>query len=118
LPLLGAEPVLGRSFSKEEALQQQRVVLISYRFWQARFGGARDALDATLVLNGVPCRIIGILPADFEIARLDADVWEAHPTDPAVRGSETWFAIGRLRPGLTFDRAQAEMSAVARRLND
>ena len=118
LPLLGVQPVLGRSFSTEEAEQQQRLVLISHRFWQARFGGSHDALGATLVLNGVPSQIIGILPADFQIARFDADVWEPHTTRRSVRGGQTWFVIGRLRPGVTFDQAQAEMSAVARRLND
>ena len=118
LPLLGVRPVLGRSFSTEEAEQRQRLVLISHRFWQARFGGSNDALGATLVLNGLPCQIIGILPADFQIARLDADVWEPHTTRRSVRGPETWFVVGRLRPTVTFDQAQAEMSAIARRLND
>ena len=118
LPLLGVQPVLGRSFSTEEAEQRQRLVLISHRFWQARFGGSHDALGATLVLNGFPSQIIGILPADFQIARLDADVWEPHTTRRSVRGAETWFVVGRLRPAVTFDQAQAEMSAVARRLND
>jgi predicted permease len=118
LPLLGVLPILGRSFSTEEAEQRQRLVLISHRFWQARFGASHDALGATLVLNGFPCQIIGILPADFQIARLDADVWEPHTTRQSVRGGETWFVVGRLRPTVTFDQAQAEMSAVARRLND
>jgi predicted permease len=118
LPLLGVRPVLGRSFSTDEAEQQQRLVLISHRFWQTRFGGSQDALGATLVLNGFPHQIIGILPADFRIARLDADVWEPHTSARSVRGSETWFVVGRLRPAVTFDQAQAEMSAIARRLND
>ena len=119
LPLLGVRPVLGRSFSTEEAEQQQRLVLISHRFWQARFGGSHDALGATLVLNGFPSQIIGILPADFQIARLDADVWEPHTSRPdACAAAETWFVVGRLRPAVTFDQAQAEMSAVARHLND
>jgi predicted permease len=118
LPLLGVRPILGRSFSTEEAEQRQHLVLISHRFWQARFGGSHDALGATLVLNGFPCRIIGILPADFQIARLDADVWESHTSRQSVRGGEAWFVVGRLRPAVTFDHAQAEMSAVARRLND
>ena len=108
----------GRSFSTEEAEQRQRLVLISHRFWQARFGGSHDAIGATLVLNGFPSQIIGILPADFQIARFDADVWEPHTTHRSVRGGQTWFVIGRLRPSVTFDQAQAEMSAVARRLND
>ncbi len=118
LPLLGVRPVLGRGLSTEEAEQRQRLVLISHRFWQAQFGGSHDALGATLVLNGFPSQIIGILPADFQIARFDADVWEAHTTHRTVRGGQTWFVIGRLRPSVTFEQAQAEMSAVGRRLND
>jgi predicted permease len=118
LSLLGVQPVLGRSFSTEEAERRQRLVLISHRFWQARFGGSHDALGATIVLDGLPSQIIGILPADFRVARLDADVWEPHPSRQSVRGGETWFVIGRLRPTVAFDQAQAEMSAIARRLND
>src|SRR5688500_15906794 len=118
LPLLGVQPIIGRSFSIEEAEQRQRLVLISHRFWQARFGGSHDALGATLVLNGLPSQILGILPAAFRIGRFDADVWEPHPTHRSVRGPQTWFVIGRLRPDVTFDQAQTEMSAIARRLND
>jgi hypothetical protein len=117
-PLLGVRPALGRSFSSEEAEQRQRLVLISHDFWQARFGGSRDALGATLVLNGFPCQIIGVLPAGFQVARVVADVWESHPSRQSVRGREGWSVVGRLRPAVTFDQAQAEMSAVARGLND
>jgi predicted permease len=118
LPLLGVQPVLGRTFSSEEAAQGQRLVMISHGFWQARYGGSSDALGATLVLNGLPSQIIGILPAGFRVANTDADVWEPHATQRAVRGGQVWFVIGRLKPGVTFDQAQAEMSAVTRRLND
>ena len=118
LPLLGVQPRLGRGFSAADAGQEQRLVLISHDFWQARFGGSRDALGATLVLNGVASEIVGILPADFQIATFNADVWEPHTTEPRARGSQTWFVVARLRPGVTFEQAQAEMSAVAGRLND
>ena len=118
LALLGVQPVRGRNFSSEETDAQKRLVLISHRFWQARFGGSNDAIGATLVLNGLPSQIIGILPADFRIATLDADVWEPHTTRRGVRGGQTWFVVGRLRPTVTFDQAQTEMSAIARRLND
>ena len=118
LPLVGVGPILGRGFSNEEAEERQRVVLISHPFWQARFGGAADALGATLVLNGSPAQIVGILPPDFRIARFEADVWQAHPAHHSVRGGQTWFVIARLRPGVTVDQAQAEMSAVARRMTD
>ena len=118
LPLLGVAPVLGRSFSTEEVEQGQRLALISHRFWQARFGGSHGALGTTLVLNGLPSVIIGVLPADFQVARFDPDVWQPHSTRRSERGPQTWFVLGRLRPRVTFDQAQAEMSAVARRLND
>jgi putative ABC transport system permease protein len=118
LSLLGIHPLHGRSFSTEEADERQRLVLISHRFWQARFAGSLDALGATLVLDGHPSHIIGILPADFRITRLNADVWEPHSSRQNVRGREAWFVVGRLRPAATFEQAQAEMSAIARRLND
>jgi predicted permease len=124
LSFLGVQPLHGRSFSTEEAEQRQRLVLISHRFWQARFGGSKDAVGATVVLDGLPFQIIGILPAGFQIARLDADVWKPHTmSDDAearqsVRGGDTWFVIGRLRPTVTFRQAQAEMSGIARLVND
>ena len=118
LTLLGVQAVRGRNFSSEETEQGKRLALISHRFWQARFGGSNDALGATLVLNGFPSQIIGILPADFQIARFDADVWTPHTTRRSVRGADTWFVVGRLRPTVTFDQAQTEMSAIAGRLND
>ena len=124
LAVLGVQPVLGRSFSTDEAEQRERQVLISHRFWQARFGGSNDAIGATLVLDGLPSRIIGVLPAGFQIATVNAAVWEpltmskGWQTRHSVRGGQTWFVIGRLRPGRTFDQAQAEMSAIARRVND
>jgi putative ABC transport system permease protein len=124
LPLLGVQPVRGRSVSTVEAAEGQRLVLISHRFWQTRFGGANDAVGASLVLDGRPTRIIGILPAGFQVARLDADVWEPRAAaadrdaGSTPRGEETWFVVGRLRPQVTFDQAQAEMSAIARRVND
>jgi predicted permease len=118
VPLLGVAPALGRIFSTEETEQGQRLILISHRFWQARFAGLPDALGATLVLNGVPSTIVGVLPAGFQVARFDADVWQPQTASRGVRGPQTWWVIGRLRAGATFDQAQAEMSAVARRLND
>ena len=118
LPLLGVQPLLGRSFSSEEAEQEQRLVMISDRFWQARFAGSPAALGATLVVNGSPSQIVGILPADFQIGAFDADVWRPHSTRRSVRGGQTWFAVGRLRHGVSFEQAQAEMSAVARRVNE
>lgn len=118
LSLLGVRPIRGRGFSAEEAEQRQRLVLISHRFWQARFAGSDGAIGASLVLNGFPYQIIGILPAGFSIGRLNADVWEPHASHQSVRGREAWFVVGRLRPAATLEQAQAEMTAVASRLRN
>ena len=118
LSLVGIHPAHGRTFSSEEADQRQPLVLISQSFWQTRYAGAHDAVGATIVLDGVPSQIVGILPAGFQIARLNADVWEPHTMRQSVGGRETWSVIGRLRPAVTFEQAQAEMSAIARRLNE
>jgi putative ABC transport system permease protein len=119
LSLIGVEPVLGRSFLLEESEQPEQRVLISHRFWQTRFGGSSDAVGARIMLDGRPAEIIGVLPPAFQIARLDADVWTSHPAArESVRGQQTWFVIARLRQAVTVDQAQAEMSALAGRLND
>ncbi|MGH9338670.1 MAG: ADOP family duplicated permease [Acidobacteriota bacterium] len=119
-PLLGVQPLQGRIFSADEAEQRQRLALISHRFWQTRFGGSQDAIGASIELDGLSSRIIGILPAGFPFG--DADVWEPHTMFPnwetrhSQRGAGSWFVVGRLRPNVSFEQAQTEMSAIARRL--
>ncbi|MPY87031.1 MAG: FtsX-like permease family protein [Luteitalea sp.] len=122
-PLVGVQPVRGRIFSAEEADERQRVAVISHRFWQTRFGGSPDAIGASIELDGRPSRIIGILPAEFQRDD-DADVWEPHTMFPdwealrGARGTGSWSVLGRLRPNVTIDQAQAEMNAIARRLDE
>ena len=122
-PLLGIEPRHGRSFSADEAAERRRLALVSHRFWQARFGGSLDALGASVELDGRPSTIVGVLPEGFRFGSLDADVFEPHTLFPdwdarrLVRGRDSWFVVGRLRPGVTVDEAQAEMSTIAGRLD-
>jgi predicted permease len=123
LSMLGVQPALGRTFSSREADERQRVAVISHRFWQARFGGARDALGAVIVLDGLASQIVGILPAGLRFPGLDADVLEPHTLFPdwdtrrSASGAGSWFVMGRLRPGVTIEHAQAEMSEITRRLD-
>jgi predicted permease len=119
--LLGVQPAYGRTFSEKEADERQRVALISHSFWQARFGGSRDAIGASLVIDGLPSRIIGVLPAEM---KSDEEVWEPHTlfadweTRRRARGTGSWFVVARLRPDVTVQQAQTEMSAIARRLDE
>ena len=122
-PLLGVQPLHGRSFSADETAERRRLVVISHRLWQARFGGSLDALGASVELDGHASRVIGVLPHRFGFASLDADIFEPHTLFPdwedrrLVRGRDSWFVIGRLRPDVTIEGAQSEMSTIARRLD-
>jgi len=115
--VLGVQPILGRTVTAEESVQLQPLVLISHAFWQSRFSGSASALGAELVIDARPHRIVGVLPSGFQAGRLNADVWSAHPGKTTGNASQTWFAVGRLRPSLSLAQAQQRMTAVAQRLN-
>ena len=121
LPLLGIRPVLGRQFREDENVANGLpIALLSNAFWQSRFGGALSVLDSTILVNGAPYTVVGVLPAGFHFAPIgDADVWMPLPAS-AVRREQRfnhWIRIvGRLRDGATLDRAQEEMSLVMGRL--
>ena len=121
-PLLGVRPLEGRLFSTDEAENRQRVALISERLWRSRFGGSREAIGAPIELDGMRSEVIGVIPAGLPIA--NADVLEPHTMFPdwearrAARGPGPWFVLARLRPGVSLEQAQSEMTAIARRVDD
>ena len=120
-PLLGVRPARGRLFTEEEAEARQPVALLGHDVWRDRFGGAEDAIGATIRLDGRASRIIGVLPAEFHIPGLEADVWEPHTLFPdweATGNEGVWFVIGRLGPGVTVERAEAEMNAIESALDE
>jgi predicted permease len=120
--LFGVIPARGRMFSREEADQRRRVAVISHRFWQSRFAGAPDVIGRTIELDGVRSEVVGVLGADFG-SDSGADVWEPHTmfqdweTRRGVQGAPSWLVLARLRPAVTAQQAQTELSAVARRLD-
>jgi len=117
--LLGVAPQLGRLFvSGEDAKGENRIVLLSYAFWKAHFGGRADALGQTLELNAATYTIIGVLPAWYRIPAA-ADLWV--PLDMSLenlgrRGNHNWRAIGRMKPGVTLEQARADLRTIAERL--
>lgn len=122
-PLVGVPLLFGRTFSEEEAAERRHLAVLGYRFWKTRFGGSPAVIGASIVLDGVPSEIIGILPGGFDTPVVNVDVWEPHTLFPdwearrRVRGAGSWFVFARLRPRVTVDQAQAEMSGIARVLD-
>ena len=118
-PLLGVAPQLGRVFAKgEDSKGANRVVLLSNAYWKTHFGGRTDALGQTLELNAATYTVIGVLPAWYRVPAA-ADLWV--PLDMSLenlgkRGSHSWRAIGRMKPGITLEQARADLRTIAERL--
>ena len=120
LGVLGVSPALGRDFtSEEEHFGGPTSVLISYRFWQRRFGGDPDAIGKKLRIGQSSYPIVGILPAWFAFPTREVDLWTPSPPDaPYSQNREaTWFTgIGRMKAGVTLAQAQADLATVQSRL--
>jgi putative ABC transport system permease protein len=126
LPLLGVTPQLGRAFTPEEDLAgAPRVAMISDGLWKRRFGGDPAVLGRSITLSGEPHTIIGVLPPSFRFPfRFPVPVGDVYVSyarvadHPPGRGNHSGFALGRLRPGVTFERARADLEAIGRALGE
>jgi putative ABC transport system permease protein len=122
-PLLKVNPIRGRNFQvDEERRGAPLVAIVSYDFWQSRFGGNEAVLDQKLTVNGKPHTIVGILPPGFDFPLSARGVGVGVWTTVAVegqnldeRGAFLLRGFGRLRPDATIEQAQTEMSAIAAR---
>jgi predicted permease len=118
---LGVRPAAGRWFLASEHVRGGRpVVVISHGLWQRRLGGDPAVAGKTISLDGTPFTIVGVLPADFRPQLLprpaELAVWTPKVImdhEKQTRGSAWWNVVGRLRPGVSRDEAQAEMTSIA-----
>jgi len=114
LPLLGIAPMLGRSFTRQDdSPGAADTAVITYGFWKKKFGGSSSVIGQSIILDGKPHEIIGVLPQRFHF--LD---WE----DPAVilplnwdrsktnLGNFSFEGIARLKPGVTMQQASADIA--------
>ena len=122
LPLLGVQPFLGRVFTAEEDRPNaDRVVILSYGLWQRRFGRDPDILGRTIQLNANPYQIVGVMPQGFNFVPANGlakiDYWMPFALNRNSPSTGHFiFVLGRLRPGVTPEAAQTEMSALNSRL--
>ena len=117
--VLRARPLLGRPFlDEEDAPGRGNVVILSHAFWKTRFGSDETIVGREIRLNGAPHTVVGVMPADFRFpswARLWVPLaWSDE--ERAVRGNHNYHGIARLKPGVELEQAQAELSAIASRL--
>jgi predicted permease len=119
--ILRARPLLGRTFTDEEAvLGKDKVVVLSYGLWKQMFGGDPNVLAKSVRLSGVPYRIVGVLPEGFQFVARDVRLWvpfaftQEQMSDQA-RHSNSWSMVGRLKPGVSLAQAQEQIDALNKR---
>jgi predicted permease len=112
LSTLGVQPLLGRAFTETDVQPGgAATVILSYGFWQRRFGGAENALGQTLVVDGAPTEIVGVLPPDFRFTQEPVDI----VTPSGLAGAFAFVpstgerGIARLKEGVTLEQASADV---------
>jgi predicted permease len=114
LPLLGVQPALGRLFSRyDDAAPAPATVILSYAYWQQKFGGASSVIGSSITMDGKSRQIIGVLPRgfhflDYEDAALVIPFqWDRSKTK---LGGYSQRALARLKPGVTMEQASTDMA--------
>jgi len=124
--VLGAKPALGRFFSPDEGRTPgaHPVIVLSYGFWQRRFGGEPGVVGRSVIVNGSPYTVIGVAPRGFTgvypvirtdawVPLMQAEVLGRGAGILASVGSGWLIMFGRLNDGVTIDRARAELEAIS-----
>ena len=118
-------PLLGRFFAPDEYQKgRDGVLVLGEAFWRQRFGGDPSIVGRTFTAEDGPVTVVGIAPASFEPRLLPTatghrEVWQPKAIadfEPNIRRSGYWAAVGRLKPGVSIETAQAEMTAISRQL--
>jgi len=113
LPILGVQPVLGRLFTpKDDSPGSPRTVILSYGYWQARFGGNPSVLGRSMVIDGREREVIGVLPAGFRFLDQKADLFLPMQMDRSLvyLGRFSYQAVARLKPGVTVAQTNADLA--------
>jgi putative ABC transport system permease protein len=118
--VLGVQPSLGRTFTADEfAPGRENTVVLSQRLWKRRFGGSPSVVGSEITVNGKPFRVAGVMPAGFEYPGRRYQLWAPLPSPrtaelpPMNRSAHYLQIIGRLKPSVTAEQANAEVKGIA-----
>ncbi len=127
--LVGASPLLGRTFLPEEDNEgANRVVILGHSLWQSQFGSNPGIVGRSLTLNNQSYTVVGVMPANFQFPvgfgylgkvlndPIDLYIPLAATSAELRRGNYSFFALGRLKQDVTIDQARADMTTIERRL--
>ncbi len=129
--VLGVRPALGRVFneSDDRTPGAHPVAVLSYGFWQRRFGGDPAVVDRTLVVNGHPMTIVGVSASGFNGIQVGSNSDVVVPMMMKAQMTPTWndldnrrsrwvTIMGRLKPGVTADAAEVQLNVVYKPINE
>lgn len=117
LPVIGVAPALGRVFAPGD--DDRSAIVISDGLWQSQFGADPSVLGRSVNLDGQTRTIIGVMPRGFYFPNRESQAWTLLTFDDAAYGSRDNSyieAVARLKPGVTFEQARAELETIAARL--
>jgi putative ABC transport system permease protein len=117
LPTLGVRPVMGRWFAPaDSAPGAAPVAILSYELWQRSFGGRPDILDQAVTISNVSTQIIAVMPRGFDVHDQQVEIWTPLTIDPSafpnLRGSHSFYLVGRLKPGVSLAQAKADLEVL------
>jgi putative ABC transport system permease protein len=121
---LGVAPQLGRTFSDgEDQPGHDHVVLLSHELWERRFGSDASLIGRTIRLNRENYTVVGVMPASFRLLGFRPQLWTplvltAADQTAAAHKNRSLFLFARLKPGVTLERARAELVTLARRAEE
>ncbi|HEX7174993.1 MAG TPA: ABC transporter permease [Pyrinomonadaceae bacterium] len=118
--ILGVAPTMGRTIrAEEDRPDNDTVVILGHGLWQSRFGANPEIVGRTISLNNRQHTVIGVMPPDFRFPEV-ADLWIPMALDEQrwTRNDHGLDAVARLKPGVTLEQAQAEMAAIAARIEE
>jgi putative ABC transport system permease protein len=121
-PVLGVTPGIGRTFTEDEdEIGHDNVVLLSDALWRRRFGADPSIVGRTVNLSsGVPYTVVGVMRPDFQYPGREYQIWTPLTINPdeitRKAGGFNFLAVARLKPGVTLEQAQSEMTTISKRL--
>lgn len=131
--VMGASTLIGRTLGPDDETPGTPLsAVLSYNYWQRRFGGDRSVVGKTFILNGKPLNVVGVMSPRFAFPRgaevpsilgfaVDPDIWlpQAHTAEQRTdRGNRVSFLVGRLKPGVSPEAAEQELDAISSRLGE
>ncbi len=117
-PTLRVQPLIGRTFARgEDGPGSRSLAVLSESMWRRRFAGSSAVLGESVVVNGSASTVIGVMPAAFGFPRRDIEVWTNLTLNAPTRyGPWLYHGLGRLKPGITLEQAQAETNNIGLRM--